>query len=390
VAADQRGDEQRLALALHQQREQVTSELASLPKPDLVYAAASEFEPDGSLRPPTSPRPIHRLHRGDIRAPRELVNSGALECVTTLPARFEISEAQPESARRAALADWLVSRDNPLTWRSIVNRVWLHHFGRGIVETPNDFGRLGAQPTHPELLEWLAIWFRDSHQSFKALHKLIVTSATYQQSSRAGQSLVNNRVVTRDERAKSLDIDNRYLWRMARTRLDAECVHDALLAISGRLDSRMGGPSDRQFDLKPGRHVTPIIDYGQFDLDGPLATRRSVYRFLFRTLPDPFMEALDCPAGDQITPTRANSVTVQQALAMWNDAFILRQAEHFAARLQASADNVPAQVDLAFRLALGRLPRQDERASFVMYAEKHGLANFCRVLCNTNEFIFVD
>ena len=139
-----------------------------------------------------------------------------------------------------------------------------------------------------------------------------------------------------------------------------------------------------------GYHVTPVIDYRLFDLDGPLATRRSIYRFLFRTLPDPFMEALDCPAGDQITPARANTVTVQQALAMWNDAMVLRQAEHFAARLQATADNTPAQVDLAFRLALGRMPQAEERVRFVEYADKHGLANCCRVLCNTNEFVFID
>jgi hypothetical protein len=152
----------------------------------------------------------------------------------------------------------------------------------------------------------------------------------------------------------------------------------------------MGGPSDRQFDLKPGRHVTPIIDYGQFDLDSPAGQRRSIYRFLFRTLPDPFMEALDCPAGDQITPARANTVTVQQALALWNDAFVLRHCEHFAARLQASAVGTSNQVTLGFRLALGRTPTQEEQRAFTAYAAKHGLENCCRLLLNLNEFVFVE
>jgi hypothetical protein len=136
--------------------------------------------------------------------------------------------------------------------------------------------------------------------------------------------------------------------------------------------------------------VTPIIDYSKFDLNSAAAQRRSIYRFLFRTLPDPFMESLDCPAGDQITPTRVNTVTVQQALAMWNDAFVLRQAEHFAARLERDADSTPARVQLAMRLAVGREANWMELADFMRYADEHGLANFCRLVLNLNEFVFVD
>src|SRR5687768_17841022 len=150
----------------------------------------------------------------------------------------------------------------------------------------------------------------------------------------------------------------------------------------------MGGPSDRQFDLQPGRHVTPSIDYSKFDLDSPAGQRRSVYRFLFRTLPDPFMEALDCPAGDQITPVRANTVTVQQALAMWNDAFILRHCEHLAERLTREEETTQGRVGLAFQLVLTRKATADEAVQFSAYVEQHGLANFCRVLFNSNEFVF--
>jgi hypothetical protein len=275
------------ALALYHRQQTIASEFAALPAQSMIYAAASQFEPDGGLKPPPGPRVIHVLRRGDIRFPGEEASPGALSCVTGLAARFEIKNSQNEAARRAALARWLTERENPLTWRVIVNRVWQLHFGLGLVATPNDFGRMGALSTHPELLDYLAAWFRDSGQSLKALHRLIVTSETYRQSSQAGLAVVEGKTAARADRAAAVDADNQLLWRMNRTRLDAECVRDAVLAMAGQLDRRMGGPSDRQFDLKPGRHVTPVIDYGKFDLASPAGQRRSIYRFLFRTLPDP-------------------------------------------------------------------------------------------------------
>ena len=177
----------------------------------------------------------------------------------------------------------------------------------GIVPTLNDFGHMGGSSSHAELLDWLAVQFRDGNRSLKDLHRLMVNSETYCQTSRL--SAIDPAIA-----AKSIatDSDNRLLWRMNRTRLDAECIHDAILTTTGKLDLTMGGPSDRQFALSPGSHVTPIIDYRDFDVDGAAARRRGVYRFLFRTLPDPFQDALDCPSGDQITPARGNSVTVQQ------------------------------------------------------------------------------
>jgi hypothetical protein len=177
---------------------------------------------------------------------------------------------------------------------------------------------------------------------------------------------------------------------MNRTRLDAECLRDAMLQVSGRLDLRMGGPGDYQFDLQPGIHVTPRVDYTKFDVDSAAGRRRSVYRFLFRTLPDPFMDALDCPAGDQLTAARNNSVTVQQALALWNNAFAVRQAEHLATRLAAEANTVEAQLQRAFELTLGRAATAGELADFTAHAQQHGLANCCRLLFNSNEFVFVN
>lgn len=381
LPAKQRTQAQLVELALFQRNSEIDAGLASLPAPSLVYAAASDFEADGGLLPPSGPRPIQILRRGDIRQPIGDAAPGSLSCVPSLSARFELHDSCNESERRAALAAWLTDRENPLVWRSIVNRVWQYHFGRGLVATCNDFGRMGAVPTNPELLDWLAAWFRDNDQSIKRLHHLIVTSATYRQTSAARDH---------GSAANTLDADNRFLWRMNRTRLDAECIHDAVLAVSGRLNLRMGGTSDRQFELKPGSHVTPIIDYRKFDLDSPLGCRRSVYRFLFRTLPDPFMESLDCPAGDLITPLRENSVNVQQSLAMWNDAFIARHCEHFAARLRAMGDDTESRVQAGFEWALSRPPNPIERLDFAAYVDEHGLENFCRVLLNLNEFVFVD
>lgn len=394
--ATQRSDEQRAALAAFVLERRIAREIAALPKPSLVYAVAGDFEPDGGLKPAGAPRPVHVLKRGEIGKPLDEATPGALSCVSGLPARFDLTNPQDEGSRRAALARWLAQPGNPLTWRSIVNRIWHHHFGHGLVGTPNDFGRMGAPPSHPELLDWLAVWFRDdAHGSLKQLHRVIVTSATYRQSSVTGET--NNPVSRRtkgdrspSETAATLDGDNQLLWRMNRTRLDAEQVRDAILQIAGCLDLRMGGPGDRQFDLQPGIHVTPKVDYAKFDPDSPAGRRRSVYRFLFRTLPDPFMDALDCPAGDQLTPVRNASVTVQQALAMWNNVFVTHYAERFAARIESLARTREEQVALACELAFSRPPDSDELADFAAYARKHGMANFCRLILNSNEFMFVN
>jgi hypothetical protein len=421
IPAPQRSDDQRVGVAAFYLREKINGELAALPKPSLVYAAASDFEADGGLKPAGTPRPVQMLKRGDINQPLELAVPGALTALSMLPARFELTDGSDEGARRAALARWLTHSDNPLTWRSVVNRQWQHHFGRGLVETPNDFGKMGGLPSHPELLDWLATWFRDQARgSLKQLHRLIVTSATYRQTS--NQALVVPRSTASLTRSKKewdavpvlrssaatedaervptphstvvspaqLDSDNRLLWRMNRTRLDAEQVRDTILQISDCLDLRMGGPSDRQFDLQPGTHVTPKVDYTNFNVDSPAARRRSVYRFLFRTLPDPLMDALDCPAGDQLTPVRNASVTVQQALALWNNAFVAHYAARFAARLQSMANAPELQVSLACELAFGRPPTPEEQADLTAYMQKHGLANLCRLIFNSNEFMFLN
>jgi hypothetical protein len=205
-----------------------------------------------------------------------------------------------------------------------------------------------------------------------------VTSSTYRQSSQS------------DPRYAAIDGDNHYLWRMNRTRLDAESIRDAVLCLSGKLDPTMGGPSVKQFIQSPGIHVTPVVDYLAFDVDSPGNYRRSVYRFIFRTLPDPFMETLDCADASQLTPVRSTSVTALQALAMLHNRFIVRQSDHIAGRLEKLSPDLPGRVRDAFELILGR-PATAREASLVSdYVTKHGLANAVRMLLNTNEFMFVN
>jgi hypothetical protein len=318
------------------------------------------------------------LKRGDIHNPGALAMPGSLACIKELPGRFALERPRDEGTRRAALAKWLSDSRNPLTYRSIVNRLWQHHFGRGIVETPNDFGRMGAPPSHPELLDWLASRFLAERGSLKRLDRLIVTSAVYRQSTR------------HERRGWEVDADNRLLWRMNRRRLDAESVHDAMLQASDELDRTIGGPSVRQFGLRPGPHVTPVVDYAAYDWSQPCAGRRSVYRFLFRTLPDPMMDSLDGADASQLTAARNESITPLQALALLNNPFVVRQSECLSRRLQRDASGTEGQIVQTFEVLFGREPTADELADLGRYARMHGLVNLCRLLFNANEFLYVN
>jgi hypothetical protein len=374
----ERSAQARATLAAHVLLEKVEHELAALPPPQKVYVVTNDFKPEGSFRPATTPREVRLLKRGDINQPGAAAEPGALACVHGLESRFTLADANHEGSRRAALARWVSNPKNVLTWRSIVNRVWQYHFGRGIVDSPNDFGRMGALPTHPELLDWLTVSLQEQGGSLKFLHKLLVTSAAYRQAS------------GNEPKFAEIDGDNRYLWRMNRTRLDAESIRDAILRVSEKLDPMMGGPAVKQFIQSPGIHVTPVVDYLKFDVDSRENYRRSVYRFIFRTLPDPFMETLDCADASQLTPVRSTSVTALQALTMLNNRFVVRQSEHIAARLEKSSPDLAGRVRAAYEVILGReaTPREVELVS--AYAIKHGLPNAVRVLLNSNEFMFVN
>ena len=327
--------------------------------------------PDGGR-----PRPIFVLKRGDVKTPGPEVGPGAPAVVPGWAAAFDVAPTAPEGERRAALARWLTDPKNPLAWRSIVNRVWQYHVGRGLVATPNDFGKMGQQPSHPELLDWLAAEFRDGGGSLKKLHRLIVTSATYRQAS-AGNAA-----------AEAVDAGNVYLWRMPRRKLEAEAVRDAVLAVAGKLDRTMYGPAFRDFVVEHPEH-SPHYEYHLHDPNDPKSHRRSVYRFLVRSKPQPFMTVLDCADPSLQVEKRTETLSPLQALALLNNGFMLTMAKHLAARVE-KAGGPPEQVAAAFRLALGRAPTADERAALAAHAKQHGLANACRVILNLNEFVFVD
>jgi mono/diheme cytochrome c family protein len=352
------------------------TELADLPPREPVYAAANHFPEEGTLSPVYQPRPVHLLARGDVNQPGELMQPAGLGCIHTLTNEFSLPDSAKEGDRRAALARWITDPKNAITWRSIVNRVWGYHFGRGIVDSPNDFGNMGSAPTHPELLDYLAGEFLAHGQSLKWLHRQIVSSATYRQS------------CAYSEEAAKIDSGNQFLWRMNRERLDAESLRDAILEVSGKLDLKMGGPGFDLFEFKDD--FSPHYMYDQHPVNDPKSLRRSIYRFIVRSVPDPLMETLDCADPSQSVPVRNTTITALQALTLLNNPFVVSMADAFAERLKKDASAPQQQIDEAFRLAFGRKATDTERDSFAQYSSKYGLANACRLIFNSNEFIFID
>jgi len=334
--------------------------------------------PDKLFGPVTEPPPVVKVNiRGNPEATGDEVGPGTINAVAGLPMAFG-DAVTAEGDRRKALAAWITSPGNPLTPRVIANRLWHHHFGTGLVDTPSDFGLGGGRPTHPELLDWLAAEFVARGWSLKALHRLICTSHAYRQRS------VD---VPGAAAALAIDADNRLLWRQSPRRLDAESLRDATLAVTGCLNPEMFGPGYRDFDYEEAyapvyRYVTP---------DKPELWRRSIYRFIVRSTPHSFMTTLDCPNPANLTPARLETTTALQSLALLNNDFMLRQAGHWAARLEreAGADRA-AQVRRAYALALAREPDDAEVDAAVGLVRTHGLAQFCRMLFNTNEFLYVD
>ncbi|MGA0409777.1 MAG: DUF1553 domain-containing protein, partial [Limisphaerales bacterium] len=273
--------------------------LEQLPPPSKVYAGtvhhgSGAFRGRGHLN--GEPRTIQVLARGDVSQPGKVVQPGAIPIYADRSPSFALPDSHQEGDRRVALADWILQADHPLTWRSIVNRVWQYHFGVGICETPNDFGRMGAEPTHPDLLDWLAVEFRDGGQSLKQLHRHIVHSATYRQTSAV------------DPNKAKLDGNNRYLWRMNRRRLEAEAYRDSVLQVAGLMDHRMGGASFMDFVIEKPEH-SPHYQYHLHDPLDPKSHRRSVYRFIVRSQQQPFMTTLDCADPSLMVARRNETLT---------------------------------------------------------------------------------
>lgn len=345
----------------------LTGEVARVQK-QIDTASSSQV---GYLGTFSQPAPVRRLFRGDPMSPREVVEPGALEMFEQ---DLKLTNTTPEQQRRVALANWIASKENPLTARVMVNRIWHHHFGTGIVDTPSDFGKMGTQPTHPELLDWLADEFMKSGWSIKHVQKLIVTSAVWQQSSHP-----------REEPLK-IDASARLLWRFPPQRLEAEAIRDSILAVAGTLNDRMGGPGWNPFQANNNyvRVYTPKEDFTGDDL------RRMVYMYKVRMEHDATFGAFDCPDAGQPTASRTKSTTAIQALSLFNSSIVMQQAQAMATRLQKEAgDQAAAQVKAAFMLCFGRAPQQKELDASVSFISAQGLPAFCRAMLNANEFLFV-
>jgi len=344
------------------ERAEWQKKLDAIPAPAMVYAAK-----------PHPVEPAYLLERGSVAKAKEEVFPGALSALGHRAAGFGLDASAPDEARRGALADWITDAKNPLTARVIVNRIWYYHFGNGIVNTPSDFGLMGDRPSHPELLDWLAVSFMENGWSLKWLHRQIVSSQAYQQAS------------AMNEKAFAADADNRLLWRMPLRRMDAEMLRDSILSVTGSLNPERGGPSFLM--QKKGGGGSYIYD--ALDNDGPPVWRRAVYRFVVRGGGRIFMDSFDCPDPSVATPQRSNSNTPVQALTLLNNGFVLRQAERMADRVKREAGGqTGAQVARAYELLYGRAPSEKELRAGVAFIEMHSLGAYARVLFNTNEFLY--
>lgn len=329
---------------------------------------------------PKQPPPMAVLDRGDYRKPGEVVSPAGLRALSGLSGDFELAPDAPERLRRAALARWLTDPRNPLTARVFVNRIWYQHFGQGLVETPSDFGYNGGRPSHPELLDELASRFMEGGWKTKAMHRLIVTSATYRQTSR-----------TVDARAEAVDAKNRLLWRSNRRRLEGEAVRDAALVVAGALNSQLGGPSfqDVRLNKKGANTNHEFTDpTGEFS---ETVNRRTIYRLWARSGNHPMLESLDCPDPSVLTPKRTQTTTPIQALSLSNNAFMEKCAVQFAKRVRHEAgDDVALQIELAWQRAFARLPNDREYQVARSFVSRQGLDQLCLVLFNANEFLFIN
>jgi hypothetical protein len=363
----------------------------------------------------SKPGPTYFLHRGAPDAKGPVVTPGVLSVINGIDYEFTAPPSNAKSSyRRRGLAEWLVSGQNPLTARVMVNRIWQHHFGEGIVRTPGNFGKLGEPPTHPELLDWLAIEFMDGGVgdgeterqrdgetgrrgdgekanpqsairnpqslgwSVKRLHRLMMTSQAYQM---ASDDIAAN---------AAIDPENRLLWRMPRVRLEAEIIRDQILAVAGNLDRTLGGPCVYPYiDPKLFQSSTKRTWPGKPD-DDPSTWRRSLYIYSKRSIRYPLFETFDQPNLINSCDRRNRSTIAPQALLLMNNNFVLTEASYFAERLRREAGDARAQVERAYRLALGRAPTAFERAKAVEFIRsgQNGLAEFCHALLNLNEFAY--
>ncbi len=346
------------ANALLTERKELEGRIGNLTDSQMAFA--------GVFRKPDD---IHLLHRGDPEQPKDPV----FPAVPVVLGGLKLAREAEESERRRVLADWIADAANPLTARVMVNRIWQGHFGVGLVETASDFGRSGTKPSHPELLDWLATEFVREGWSIKRMHRLIVLSATYRQSSRV------------EPVGAARDSDVRWLWRYPSRRMESEVMRDSMLWVSGQLNLSMGG---RGFDLFNNRGglsgFKPVETYSGAGL------KRMVYAHKVRREREAVFGAFDCPDAGQSTARRRESTTPIQALNLLNSRFTVEQAEAFGRRVESEVGgDAVRQVERSYALALGRRPTQQELGTVVPVVREHGPAVLARALFNSNEFLFV-
>jgi hypothetical protein len=329
------------------------------------------------------PHPVHLLSRGDAEQRKEELAPASIATFAGLVTPVSLAKDAPEQERRTALAAWLTDPAHPLPARVMVNRIWQWHFGVGLVDTPNDLGRNGSKPTHPELLDWLADEFVKSGWSIKHMHRLIMGSATFRQASAANPA------------GLAKDADSRLLWRFPPRRLEAETIRDTMLAVSSRLNLTMGGRGFDLFKSRGGLSGFPPIE--SFDAAG---WRRMIYAHKVRMERDDVFGAFDCPDAGQSMARRRQSTTPIQALNLFNSPFTVHESQALADRIEAdiaqasaaataSGDPVRLQIDRAFQLAFMRSPDPTEASAAEAVVREHGLPTLCRVIFNSNEFLFV-
>ncbi|MCA9086699.1 MAG: DUF1553 domain-containing protein, partial [Planctomycetaceae bacterium] len=368
------------------------------------YRLRSVFEPAIQLRKNVSVRTLvetapyqqssHVMIRGDFQRPGPKIQPAPLRLFRSTLSDVTASEMELafRANRRKALADWVTQPDHPLTARVIVNRLWQQHFGRGLSESPSDFGIMGQEPTHPELLDWLANWFVDNGWSIRKFHRLILTSAVWQQQSRFTGN-ADSTAATQWHQALREDPDARLLSRFPRQRLSGEVIRDSMLAVSDSLNRKTGGPG-----IRPPlpQELTSTLLKNQWDVteDDSEHRRRSIYIFARRNLRFPIFEAFDRPAANDSCPVRNVSTTAPQSLYLLNSDFTLECAQRLADVMKAEHDTVTEQVNEVFRKVFSRHPTVDELQQVEAFLQQSpadsGLTHLCLSLFNSNEFVFLE
>ena len=351
---------------LRQTLNEINREIAAIPALQRVWA--------GRFEQPREPARIFK--GGDPERAGKAVAPGSLSTLDAVAASFELDQEAPEATRRLNFARWLIQSDNPLTARVLANRVWQYHFGRGLVDSPSDFGELGGQPSHPELLDWLARRLREHGWRLKPLHREIMLSQTYRQASRW------------NERAASIDADSRLLWRFPPRRLQAEELRDTILFVAGKLDTTAGGPGFKLYRYLQDNVAT----YLPLDTHGPETYRRAVYHHNARAMVADLMTQFDQPDCAFAAPKRARTTSPLQALTLMNHSFTLDMAEALAERALkgTDAESAQQQIESAFRLTLLRDPTAEERSDAEELVRHHGLSALCRALLNSNELLYLE